>query len=79
MKKVIIALVGAFLIASCGQDAAAKEQPPKKHYPAVTTINGNQPSNFWHGTVDGRECIAIWNYGYGNYGWNGITCDWSAK
>lgn len=84
MKRVFAIMAGAVLIASCGEAVKSdyRSTPkPHPHYPVVQTINGRQPTNFWHGTVDGRECIAVYNYGYsdGNEGWNGVTCDWTPK
>lgn len=70
-------VVVAGLVACGGDDSSTPEAPSTDVVKQSSNSSYGTPEGFWHGEVDGIECIAIANSRPGNGGFNGISCDWS--
>lgn len=71
MKKLLVLML---LLVGCSAGGETI-YPPDGRDEVITTISGEvREGNFWHGTIDGIECIAM-DATYGG----GISCDWSDR
>lgn len=75
MKKILLAIGIAAIAAACGNPAAHADRKV-----TVEKISGDDtPASFWHGRVDGIECIVVINESADNSGDNGISCNWKPQ
>lgn len=81
IRKRLAAAVCLALLAGCSSSPISNGVKPPAGPPVAKSItNTGARFDFWHGRVDGVECIVVVNSGAtGNFGANGITCNWGPK
>jgi hypothetical protein len=78
IAMVVFTVLG-LTVSSCG-DADATTKSPRTHAATTSyTDDWGEPDGFWHGDVDGVECIVVYNDSPENMGANGISCNWSNR
>jgi hypothetical protein len=71
VKRLAAVLVLTFTLAGCGEKPAGEGQP--KRVRTIYSEPGQTRPDFWHGTVDGIECVVVRGTG------SGISCDWQGR